>query len=192
MNHCRVQLLVLLCVACSVPSLAADEDDEIDRAAPGHEVVLSTPPVWFFDPRLEPGDGTATCLAVNVHRHAVELTIELIFHDDDDLGPALPPPFFFDEWRPVRSEPQTRLNVTGLLAPGEAMVVSDAQRPRHPQGAIGRTHDSFLARCVFTYRGDPRKIKASIVLEGGLSPCSPDATVECFQSKVISLPAERE
>ena len=64
------------------------------------------------------------------------------------------------------------------------MVVSDHEEVRHPQGAIGRTQDSFLARCVFTYRGDPNKVKASIMLEG--------APPEGGVSKVISLPAEPE
>ena len=62
--------------------------------------------------------------------------------------------------------------MTQVLQPGEATIVPDAD-----YDGFGRSSDAFLARCVFKYQGDKRKVKAAITLEDGVS-------------RVVTLPAE--
>lgn len=104
-------------------------------------VELATPPVWFFK-NFFSQSGEATCTAVNLHDKQIKLTTRLIYHSDDDLPfPINPDPFSGDE---VEQE----------LNPGEATAL-----------ASSRSLDALLARCVFEYQGDPRRVKAAIILD---------------------------
>jgi len=152
----RVVLMVGL--AFGIQSFAYTAEIATTNAV-SDKVVLATPPVWFFNPLLDTFGGSATCLAVNLHRHPIKITIELIFHDDDSLP------------MPTRPDTLSGGKLTQVLQPGEATVVSDKD------DGYGRSSDALLARCVFKYQGDKRKVKAAIVLEDGLY-------------KTVTLPAE--
>ncbi len=143
----RMVLIVGLAFGLQPIAYAADNDT---TNAVSDKVVLATPPIWFFNPLLDAASGTASCLAVNLHRHPIKITIELIFHDNDTLP------------LPIIPDTLGGGTLTQVLQPGEATVVSD------DDDGYGRSSDSLLARCVFKYKGDKHKVKAAIVLEDGL------------------------
>lgn len=83
------------------------------------------------------------CTATNLHDHAVDMHIELVYHNDDTL------PY------PVAPETLYPLVENHTVQPGEATVVK----------SNGTSGDNHLARCLFDYTGDPDKVKAAIIIE---------------------------
>ncbi|MGH8496786.1 MAG: hypothetical protein ACREVN_11695 [Gammaproteobacteria bacterium] len=112
---------------------------------PVHAVELGTAPLWFFE-GLPPGQGVTNCLVVNLHDRPVRIRITLIYHDEDE--------FTFGGGFPIG--PGIDQNeVEQVLEPGHATSVT----------ADGLSFDALLVRCTVEYRGNPRKVKAALVLE---------------------------
>jgi hypothetical protein len=110
-------------------------------------VELATPPLWFFE-QFGPMDGAANCTVVNLHDKPIKVRIALIHHDEDE--------FTFEGGFPIGPDPINSKEVEQVLEPGDATSVT-------LKGELG--FDALLVRCTVEYRGNPRKVKAALILE---------------------------
>ena len=134
-------------------------------AAERFVIELATPPVWFFRDHWPPFGGTATCTAVNLHDKPITLTTQLIIHDDDGFPfPILDPPI--------------ELLKQGI-EPGQATELT--------LEVGSQSLDAHLARCVFKYKGNSNKVKATIILDDSRGQRTITAPAEPT-SKVLLTP----